>query len=305
MNKWLKYYLPNIWEGFLILLVFFFVGSVLAGAFIKVVLGGVMPDLDMTSLYIIPVIPVFVYIYIRSYSSYKSAKVFDVENGLAKAPKIKVNTPVTVSDGRKLPWWAVGILLLFGTIALGYVLDPIMSRIELPEAIKAVYEKMDFSHPSALLSIVVLAPLCEEFIFRGTVLRGITAKHSPAVAIAVSALLFGIIHLNFFQGVAAFLLGLFIGFVYYKTHSIWAAIFVHFVNNGFSFLMAALLPKECATMHSMEILNYYQVSDPQTVYVIIVAVSAVIAALCIWLLYKYLPKVNTFKALKTAEIVYE
>lgn len=297
MNKWLKYYLPNIWESLLILLIFFFVGSLIAGAVIVAIFGlQEMPNADMTLLYIIPIIPVFLYIYIRSYTCYKSAKVFDAAgDGLAKAPHIKIDAPVSRSQGRRLSWVVIGLILLIGTLVLGYALDPLMSSIEMTDALKSIYEKMDFNNPSAMFSIVVLAPLCEEFIFRGTILRGVANKQTPAAAIVVSAILFGIIHLNLMQGVGAAIIGLFIGYTYYKSHSIWAAVFVHFVNNGSSFLAAALLPKECSTMKFIELLEYFKVSDPQFVYWTVVYASALIFILCIWLLYKYLPKVNTFK----------
>ena len=169
----------------------------------------------------------------------------------------------------------------------------------MPEYLKNIYEKMRLDNTSNMISIVVLAPLCEEFIFRGTILRGLASKISPLVGIIASSILFGVIHLNLQQGMGAFLIGLFIGYVYYKTHSIWAPIFVHFVNNGFSFLTAAILPKECATMNTQELLVHFNVQNPQAVYIAIVSAGVVLAALSIWLLYKYLPKKNTFEIKKS------
>lgn len=299
MNKWFKYYLPNIWESLLILLVYFFVGAMVTGLILTQVYGAREAlSANMILQYICPIIPVFAYIILRAYTSYKSAKALG-ENGLAIVPKIKINSPATRQDGRRASWLAIGAILLLGTIGIAYAIDPIMSQIDMPEYLKNIYEKMRLDNTSNMISIVVLAPLCEEFIFRGTILRGLASKISPLVGIIASSILFGVIHLNLQQGMGAFLIGLFIGYVYYKTHSIWAPIFVHFVNNGFSFLTAAILPKECATMNTQELLVHFNVQNPQAVYIAIVSAGVVLAALSIWFLYKYLPKKNTFEIKKS------
>ncbi|MBZ9632898.1 CPBP family intramembrane glutamic endopeptidase [Clostridium sp. FP1] len=82
-----------------------------------------------------------------------------------------------------------------------------------------------------MLSGVVIAPIYEEVIFRGILLKGMASKINPTVALVVSALFFALMHMNIPQGINAFLLGLIIGAIYLNTASIYLCIFAHFVNN--------------------------------------------------------------------------
>lgn len=51
----------------------------------------------------------------------------------------------------------------------------------------------------------------------------------------MSSILFGIVHLNPWQFISAFIIGLFSGWVYYKTRNLTLSILIHFVNNLFAF----------------------------------------------------------------------
>ena len=82
-----------------------------------------------------------------------------------------------------------------------------------------------------LISVSVFAPLFEEWLCRGVVLRGLLAKNSPMTAITVSAAFFAIIHLNPWQAIPAFILGLLFGYVYYKTGSLKLTMLMHCANN--------------------------------------------------------------------------
>lgn len=62
------------------------------------------------------------------------------------------------------------------------------------------------------------------------------------MAIVVSALLFGAIHLNVAQGIHAFMVGLALGWVYYRTKSVIPGIALHWVNNTVAYLMFYLMP---------------------------------------------------------------
>jgi membrane protease YdiL (CAAX protease family) len=91
---------------------------------------------------------------------------------------------------------------------------------------------------AGFITICVIAPFFEEILFRGILLRGILQnKINPAVAIGLSAFLFGLAHLNPWQFMGAGILGIAFGFVYYRTKSLWLCIFLHALNNTVSFLM--------------------------------------------------------------------
>lgn len=94
----------------------------------------------------------------------------------------------------------------------------------------------------ALLVGVVLGPLVEEVIFRGVVLRGLTATMGAWPAILWSAALFAMIHLNPWQGYHAFGLGVLFGWAYLRTGSLALCIVAHVVNNALSLFLPMLPP---------------------------------------------------------------
>lgn len=100
--------------------------------------------------------------------------------------------------------------------------------------------------PLGYLVVGILAPICEEMVFRGAVLRSLLTvfkQKNHWWAIAASALLFGVMHLNFLQGIHAFIIGLLLGWMYYRTNSIVPGIVFHWVNNTVAFVMIKIMPQ--------------------------------------------------------------
>ncbi len=83
-----------------------------------------------------------------------------------------------------------------------------------------------------VLGLVVLGPLGEEVLFRGLVLRGLWSDGSPIRAVAISALLFGLFHLEPVHAAGAAVLGLYLGWLRVITGSLWAPVAAHVLNNG-------------------------------------------------------------------------
>lgn len=84
----------------------------------------------------------------------------------------------------------------------------------------------------------LMAPLLEEILFRGIIQKGlINGGMKPMNAIVLSAFIFALFHMNPWQFVGAFLLGLVLGLVYYRTQSLLMAILLHAFNNFISSLM--------------------------------------------------------------------
>ena len=81
------------------------------------------------------------------------------------------------------------------------------------------------------VQLVVIAPLFEEFWFRGIVMESLR-PYGNGFAIFVSALLFGLMHTNLLQLPFAFLLGLMMGWLVIRTGNIWVSVTIHFLNNG-------------------------------------------------------------------------
>lgn len=83
--------------------------------------------------------------------------------------------------------------------------------------------------------VVLVAPLTEEIIFRGLILRGLLARWPAWVAIVVSAALFTVMHFNPAQAPIAFALGLVLGWTYARTRSLGLCVLGHALNNAASF----------------------------------------------------------------------
>jgi membrane protease YdiL (CAAX protease family) len=156
------------------------------------------------------------------------------------------NTPEVKLDSNNPGNWGWARLIfvcIFSTIAMAYVTEPITSLLPpmsewVEDALKAMLE--DCPMRVTLLSVSVFAPLFEEWLCRGIVLRGLLNRNvSPAKAIVVSSVFFAILHMNPWQAIPAFLLGLLFGYVYYKTGSLKLTMLMHCVNNT----MAATLSK--------------------------------------------------------------
>lgn len=84
---------------------------------------------------------------------------------------------------------------------------------------------------SIIISSLILAPIFEETIFRGVLLRGLLTRYSPLFSVLFSSLLFALIHINISQIIPALLLGLLFGLIFVKTHSLLLTGFLHFVAN--------------------------------------------------------------------------
>ena len=82
------------------------------------------------------------------------------------------------------------------------------------------------------VSVVILAPVVEEIIYRGVIMELFrSVGFRVSVIVVLQALIFGVIHGNWLQGMYAFVLGIFLGLVYLKVGSIWMPILMHVTFN--------------------------------------------------------------------------
>ncbi|KQU76777.1 MULTISPECIES: CPBP family intramembrane glutamic endopeptidase [unclassified Rhizobacter] len=92
---------------------------------------------------------------------------------------------------------------------------------------------------ASTLSACVLAPVLEEMLFRGLILRGLLLRYPPATAIVHSAALFGLAHFNVYQFFVGFSTGLVLGLAYQRTRSLWPCVLLHAAFNAGVLWMAS------------------------------------------------------------------
>lgn len=126
------------------------------------------------------------------------------------------------------------IVLILTTLAIQHgVLAPLTSFLPMPDAMKKLFEEIfkETTNIYGFTTVAIAAPILEELLFRGIVLDGLLKKYSPRNAILLSSFLFGVIHLNPWQFISAFLIGIFIGYIYYHTRNVGYCILIHLTNN--------------------------------------------------------------------------
>lgn len=94
------------------------------------------------------------------------------------------------------------------------------------------------NHVIMFIMVVIIAPILEEVLFRGIVLKGLLNKGMPDnTAIFVSSLAFAIFHANPWQFVGALCLGMVLGLAYERTKTLLAPILLHALNNLISTIL--------------------------------------------------------------------
>lgn len=100
-----------------------------------------------------------------------------------------------------------------------------------------VADMMQKSSPTMMIIFVaILAPVCEELIFRGIFISRLRA-YGDKTAIIYTAILFGLFHTNFMQIPMAIAVGLVLGYAVVKTNKLRYSIILHMVMNLISSIL--------------------------------------------------------------------
>ena len=152
----------------------------------------------------------------------------------------------------------------------------------MPEFMQKIF--LEFANQNGVFSfiaIVIAAPVIEELIFRGIILNGLLRRYSPVRSIILSSILFGIVHLNPWQFVSALIIGIFSGWVYYRTRKLSLSILIHLVNNLVAFVGMYFMDVE--TMMNTSLTELYGGS----LNLILITIGAIgVSIFCVLLLRK-------------------
>lgn len=117
----------------------------------------------------------------------------------------------------------------------------------------------------SIIAAVILAPIGEELLCRGICLHfGKKALGKFWYANVLQALLFGILHMNWVQGVYAFLIGLVLGILVERYESLLPAMIVHFIVN---FSSTTWAPKVLAHMEDSFVTAILLVAVPSVIMI--------------------------------------
>lgn len=169
--------------------------------------------------------------------------------------------------GRSMSWSDIGIGLLSllpyyvmsGVLVL--LLAGVFSFIDVNQAQNIPYQNLvlRYEYIIAFIALVVLAPVVEELIFRGYFLGKMTQSVKPWLAVVVTSLVFGLLHLPgevTASGVTlqwavmldTFALGLVLGALRIWTGSVWASILLHMLKNALAYFFLFVYPNLAGTM---------------------------------------------------------
>ncbi|NLL04814.1 MAG: CPBP family intramembrane metalloprotease [Clostridiaceae bacterium] len=154
----------------------------------------------------------------------------------------------------------VNLLLIFGIMIFSLPVIGVLNLLNF-WIIKQIFGRYEiFQAPISteswglLVGIFVIgvsAGICEEVLFRGVIQRGFE-KFGAVKSIFITAFLFGIMHMDFQRFLGTFILGALLGYLTYKSNSLFSSIFAHFANNSIAV---------CLTFVSLKATEFLKESD--------------------------------------------
>lgn len=171
------------------------------------------------------------------------------------------------------PW-----VVLFWTIiaAIGLIVPSAWLQEQMPQLPDMMQEHLAAIMDSKYGYYVVglLVPFVEEMVFRGAILRALLqAFNRHWVAIGVSAVVFAVAHFNPAQMPHAAVVGVLLGWMYYRTKSIIPGIAYHWANNTAAYIIYNAMPDPDATL--IDLLGSEVIVLKAIVFSIIILVPAI------------------------------
>lgn len=203
---------------------------------------------------------------------------------------------MTAGEKRKelLPFHKIKFTSALMIILFTYLMMPLttvlnaISMLFVDNAVAGISEEvLDMPFVVMFFMMAVYAPFMEELVFRGIVYRGYQQSGTIVQAISLSAVLFGLIHMNFNQAPYAFVLGIVLALLVEATGSIWASVLFHVVFNGNTvcllFLTKNLFPEIVLEETSAQIGGVEWISSLCFYMVLASATTAIAVCVLAWI----------------------
>ena len=145
----------------------------------------------------------------------------------------------------------LGIVVFFLNLVVSVIFNAIISALGYSSSGSSTMTEYPFwLFLVTLLFTAILPGICEEFTHRGLLLAG-NKKLGMKKAIILSALFFGLMHLNIEQFFYATIIGLLLGYLTVVSGSIIPSMIVHFMNNAISVYLSF------ASINNLWLGNFY------------------------------------------------
>lgn len=153
-------------------------------------------------------------------------------------------------------WKVIEAYLLFIIISIIISILILYTNLKIPgyqvqEDILPLFGDGNINLIIAGIVIVIIAPIAEEFFFRGFLLRSLSNKIGIYYGSIITAFLFAIFHFQWQSIIPIFILGLIINSLVIRTKSIYPAIAFHMLNNGISLLVQVLIANEVISVEKV------------------------------------------------------
>lgn len=186
------------------------------------------------------------------------------------------------SDPTMILW---GLLVI---VAASIVIEPLLSLFPV-ESMAPMREYVLKGGTLTMFTVIVLAPVFEEMLFRGIIQESASRFYGPLAGILVASTIFAIVHPNPQQVINAFFSGVILGYIYYRTRSLIPVIAIHAMNNAIAYILIHQFPdKATFTMR--------QLISNDTWYWIIYGVSMALLLIALTNLWTQLKKRDTKQA---------
>lgn len=148
---------------------------------------------------------------------------------------VSVITALNWTERRGFKWRRVSFKAYLGSVLLMipavFLVNVLTEQLSLDDLNETLFSRL-MGNFWGVIAIVITGPFMEEIVFRMGIQRHLMRRHLfPWQAILMSALIFGVIHGNPAQMPGAMLLGLVLGWLYWRSGCIWLSVIAHVFNN--------------------------------------------------------------------------
>lgn len=172
-------------------------------------------------------------------------------------------------DYKSIDWRKVWIPIV-GAFYYLLVFNFLSDAIRLPDFMTQTFNDVAKT-ATGVIAICIIGPICEELIFRESIIRCMLNNGAtPKAAVITSSLLFSIAHGNPAQMFFAFFVGILFAMLFIKSGNIILSTIMHILNNSFSVIM----------------MNFYHLEGENQHFP--VGVDVVVILLCVYPAYRIL-----------------